>query len=395
MAVPDLATLRAVAPRSGAGGVGCVLPDAVAAVAGRPTRTLPIPGDTRAVVVLVVDGLGRRLLDDHAALAPLLAQVPGVTLDAPFPTTTATSLTTIGTGLAPGEHGLVGYSLAVPGHERRLVVLTWGWQRQDLDLDAREDVPPEGFQPAPTVLERAGDAGVTAVTVLRPEFPESGLTRAALRGGRVLTATGLEETLVTAVDAATTTAGPTVVYAHHGDLDTIGHVTGPATDQWCEELVRIDRALTRTVDTLPPDVVLVVTADHGMVHLPPEGFVELADEPALLDGVRLLTGDPRARQLHVEPGAAEDVAAAWREHAGERAHVVTRDLAIEAGWFGPRVHDRVRPLIGDVVVGTMVADAAWVHRDEDPFGGRLLGQHGALTPDEVEVPALVLTRRAT
>jgi hypothetical protein len=346
-------------------------------------------------VVLIVDGLGRRLLDDHAGLAPLLTQAPGVTLDAPFPTTTATSLTTIGTGLAPGEHGLVGYSLAVPGHARRLVVLTWGWQRQDLDLDAREDVPPEGLQPAPTVLERAGDDGVTAVTVLRPEFPDSGLTRAALRGGRVLTAVGLEETLATAVRAATATVGPTVVYAHHGDLDTIGHVTGPATDQWCEELVRIDRALDRTVAGLPTDVALVVTADHGMVHLPPEGFVELADEPGLLEGVRLLTGDPRARQLHTAPGAADDVAAAWAAHAGDRAHVVTRELAVEAGWFGRRVHERVWPLIGDVVVGTRVPDVAWVHRDEDPFGGRLLGQHGALTPDEVEVPALVLTRRTT
>jgi hypothetical protein len=395
MTTPDLAGLRAVAPRVGDGSVGCVLPEAVTAVAGSPTRALPIPEGTRAVVVLVVDGLGRRLLDEHADLAPLLTQAPGITLDAPFPTTTATSLTTIGTGLMPGEHGLVGYSLAVPGHERRLVVLTWGWQRQDLDLDARDDVPPEGLQPAPTVLERAAAAGIDAVTVLRPEFPGSGLTRAALRGGRVLTATGLEETLATAVGAATPGTDRTVLYAHHGDLDTIGHVTGPATDQWCEELARIDRALAQTLDALPADVALVVTADHGMVHLPPEGFIELAEEPALLEGVRLLTGDPRARQLHTEPGAADDVVAAWREHAGDRAHVVTRDLAIDAGWFGPRVDDRVRPLIGDVVVGTRVPDVAWVHRDEDPFGGRLLGQHGALTPAEVEVPALVLSRRTS
>jgi hypothetical protein len=393
MTAAELADLRAVAPRAGDGSVGCVLTQAVAAVDGTSPDVLPIPEGMRAVVVLVVDGLGRRLLDDHAGLAPLLATAPGVTLDAPFPTTTSTSLTTIGTGLAPGEHGIVGYSLAVPGHERRLVVLTWGWQRQDLDLDARAEVPPEGLQPAPTVLERARSSGVDAVTVLRPEFPDSGLTRAALRGGRVLTATGLDDTLATAVEAATAGSAPVVVYAHHGDLDTIGHVTGPATDQWCQELARVDGALARTTEGLPDDIAIVVTADHGMVHLPPEGFVELADEPTLLDGVRLLTGDPRARQLHTVPGAAEDVAAAWREHTGDRAHVVTRDLAIESGWFGPRVDERVRPLIGDVVIGTRVPDVAWVHRDEDPFGGRLLGQHGAPTPDEVEVPALVLTRR--
>jgi predicted AlkP superfamily pyrophosphatase or phosphodiesterase len=184
-----------------------------------------------------------------------------------------------------------------------------------------------------------------------------------------------------------------VVYAHHGDLDTIGHLWGPGTDPWCAELARIDDTLARTTDTLPDEVALVVTADHGMVHVPPDGFVELADEAWLLAGVRMLTGDARARQLHTRPGATDEVVAAWREHAADRAHVVTRDEAIEAGWFGDRVDDRVRPLIGDVIVSARAPDVAWVHRDIDPFGGRLAGQHGALTPDELEVPALVLTRR--
>jgi hypothetical protein len=395
MTSSELATLRAVAPRHGAGSVACVLPDAVAAVRDRPAAALSLPSGLRAVVVLLVDGLGRRLLATHGAHAPHLVAAPGVTLDAPFPTTTATSLTSLGTGRLPGEHGVVGYSLAVPGHDRRLVALTWSWERQDLDLDARDEVPPESLQPHPTVFDRAVTAGVDAVAVLRPEFTSSGLTRAGLRGGRVVEASGLEGTLTAARTVAVGAAGPTVVYAHHGELDAIGHLTGPATDPWCEELTRIDTALGRAAATLPGDVALVVTADHGMVAIPPDGFVELADHPELLAGVRVLTGDGRARQLHTLPGAAEEVAAAWREHAGARAHVVPRDLAIEAGWFGPQVDDRVRPTIGDVLVCARAPDVSWVHRDADPFGGRLLGQHGALTRDEVEVPALVLTRRPT
>jgi predicted AlkP superfamily pyrophosphatase or phosphodiesterase len=184
-----------------------------------------------------------------------------------------------------------------------------------------------------------------------------------------------------------------VLYAHHGDLDAIGHLAGPGTERWCDELERIDATLARLTEDLPDGVAVVVTADHGMVHVPPDGFVELADEQALLHGVRLLTGDGRARQLYTRPGATGEVAAAWRDHAGDRAHVVTRDQAIDAGWFGDRVDDRVRPLIGDVLVSARRSDVSWVHRDVDPFGGRLAGQHGALTPDEVEVPARVLTRR--
>jgi predicted AlkP superfamily pyrophosphatase or phosphodiesterase len=383
--------LHTVAPRHGAGSVASVLPLAVEAVRGAPAAGLPLPDGLRGVVVLIVDGLGRRLLDAHAHLAPFLASVPGTTLDAPFPTTTATSLTSIGTGRSPGEHGIVGYSLAVPGHPRRLVVLTWSWERQDLDIDARDDVPPVSLQPHSTLLERALATGIDATTVLRPEFAASGLTLAGLRGGRVVPATGLEATLEAAIEAAAT-PDPGVVYAHHGDLDAIGHVFGPGSDRWCSELARIDTELARTAEDLPDDVAVVVTADHGMVRIPPDGFVELADLPDLLDGVRLLAGDGRARQLYTHRGADDDVAAAWRGHAGDRAHVATRAEAIGAGWFGDHVEDRVRPLIGDVVVSARASDVSWVHREADPFGGRLVGQHGALTPEEVEVPALVVTR---
>jgi hypothetical protein len=381
-------------PRYGTADVSLLLPDAVATLTGRPRilPALPLPARVRAIVLLVVDGLGRRLLDAHADLAPTLAAAPGTTLDAPFPTTTATSLTSIGTGTPPGRHGVTGTSVAVPHDDRPLVTLTWSWVRQDLDLDARDEVVPESFQPLPTVLELAREDGLRAVTVLRPEFATSGLTRAGLRGAEVVGATGREETLTAALAAAGASGDPTVVYAHHGDLDALGHLTGPGSDPWCAELAAIDTAIAQAATDLPADVALVVTADHGMVRVPPHGYVELADQPALLDGVRVLTGDPRARQLHARPGAAADVAAAWREACAGLAQVRTRDEAIADGWFGPEVSDHVRPRIGDVVVSASDLEVAWVHRDADLFGGRLPGQHGALTPEELEVPALVVTR---
>lgn len=378
-------------PRYGSRDVGVLIDDAVAALSREVRRALPLPDGLAGVVVLVVDGLGHRQLVAHAAVAPFLTSRPGTILDAAFPTTTTTSLTSIGTGRAPGEHGIVGFSVAVPGDDRPLVLLTWSWERQDLDLDARQEIVPEEFQPLPTAFDRAREAGVRPVTVLRPEFPASGLTRAGLRGADVVEAVGLEATLAAAVEAAAA-PGPTVVYAHHGELDAIGHVVGPATDRWCDELARIDAELARTTDQLPRGVAVVVTADHGMLPIPPEGWIELTEQPALLDGVRVLTGDGRARQLHVRDGAGADVLAAWRESCGDLAHVVSREEAIGLGWFGPTVTDVVRPRIGDVVVSARAHGVAWVHRDADLFGGRLAGMHGALTPEECEVPALVLSR---
>lgn len=371
-------------------GVHRLLPAATAALRGEPQDVLPLPEGVRGVAVVVVDGLGHDLLARHAHLAPTLAGAPRVVCEAPFPTTTATSLVSIGTGLPPGRHGITGYSFAVPGDDRPLFALTWSWDVHDPAEAVTDELVPEVVQPEPTGFERARAAGVRPVTVLPGEFVASGLTRAGLRGGDVAIASGLAATLDEVV-AALAPPGATLVYAHHGDLDTIGHLVGPGTDAWCEELARIDVAVGAVAGRLPADTAMVVTADHGMVHVPDEGRVELADHPELLAGVETLTGDARARQLHTLDGARADVLAAWREHAGDRAHVITGEEAIESGWFGPRVADAARSHVGDVVVSAVDLDVAWVHRDRDLLGGRMPGMHGALTRAELEVPAAVLT----
>ena len=368
-----------------------MLPAGLAAVDGGDPSPLHLDGRPAGVIVVVIDGLGQALLDDHADLAPTLASASGPTLDATFPTTTPTNLTSLGTGLTPIEHGITGTGIAVPGHERTLISLTWRWDHQFEGPDASGEVSPEAFQPRPTVFARARARGVRATTVLRPEFATSGLTRAGLRDGTVVTASDLETTLAAAVDAAS--PGPALVYAHHGDLDAAGHLAGPGSDTWCAELARVDAALERCRQQLPSDVALVVTADHGMVRVDDAAFVDLADRPDLLEGVRLFGGDPRARQLHVVAGAVDEVAARWREHIGDAGRVVTRDEAIGAGWFGPssRLRDGVRGRIGDLLV-VATAEVAWIHRDRDPLGGRLPGQHGALTDTELSVPARTLQR---
>jgi hypothetical protein len=369
------------------------------AVTGGDPAPLYLPGHIRGVVVLVADGVGRTLLDAHPQLAPTLTAAPGPTLDACFPATTSTNLTSLATGHPPATHGITGSFLILPGQRERLSTLTWTFHRMD-GVDAREQLPPEGLQTVPTVFERAGDAGVRVTRVLREEFIGSGLTRAALRGGDTRSAQDLPGTLALAIEAAARRADapsasrdPAIVYAHHGEVDQIGHVMGPGSDAWGTALQALDDALAHAREQLPPDVAIVVTADHGMVHVPDDGFVDLLARPELLQGVRAVGGDPRAKQLMVHDGALDDVVATWTDHVGGRGAVVTRAAAVAAGWFGPSL--ALRPAaaerIGDVVV-VAADEIAWIESDRDPLGGRLPGQHGAPTDAELRIPAVTLLR---
>lgn len=344
----------------------------------RNAPDLGLPETDRTVVVLV-DGLGDRLLRRRAGHAPFLRSLlpTARTLRAGFPTTTATSMGSFGTGLPPGAHGLVGYEVRDPDTGRILNELSW------------EDGPlPEGWQPHPTVFEQAAGAGLSTARIGPSFFDGSGLTRAALRGGRFVGA----EDLAARVDAALLCAQQprSLTYLYWGEVDKIGHIHGCESWQWGEELSSTDAELRRLAESLSPGTTLHVTADHGMVDVPDEGIHDAALDPVLAAGVDRVAGEPRSPQVYAAPGAAADVAARWRERLGERALVLPREEAVARGLFGP-VRDQVVERIGDLVVlmrpGFSVVDSR-VHRPELIA---LRGVHGSLTADEIDIPLLTVT----
>lgn len=378
------------APRYGEASVADLLPSVLTGLGVPGHADVLGLGPLERVVVLVVDGLGWSDLRTHGEVAPTLAEHATRRLDAVFPATTAASLSSIATGRPPGEHGLVGYATALRGEEQPFNLLHWRVGLQAGGRDVRDEIVPERFQPDATAFERAVAGGVATSVLLSPDFVDSGLTRAALRGGRIMVVEELSGALEAAAQAATGPA-PRLVYAYHGAVDREGHHHGPGSPQWREALAATDEALAGAAGAMPPGTTVLVTADHGMVPAPASEVVELADRPALAEGVRVLAGEPRMRHVFTLPGRTDDVADRWRDALGDRARVLQRAEAIERGLFGPVVLPRVRPLIGDVLA--IARRGTLVHRDVDPRGGRLAGHHGALDRTEIEVPLIVLADR--
>jgi hypothetical protein len=334
--------------------------------------------DADRVCLLVVDGLGWELLRDHQAAAPFLSElaVAGRPLTAGFPATTATSLASLGTGRPPGQHGVLGYQVAVPGEGRLLNALRW---------DQRVD--PVAWQPGPTVFERAAKAGISAFRVAHSSLGGTGLSVATMRGAGVVPA----DTFGALVDQAATAirqSDRALVMVYHGELDATGHVFGCTSDAWRYHLGHVDKLAEQLAGALPPGTTMHVTADHGMVDVPPQDRIDADTVPGLREGVALLGGEPRARHVYAKPGAADDVLSAWREVLGHRAWVASRDEAVSDGWFGP-VDPRLAPRIGDVVAAP-AGPFAVVATSAEPRESALIGMHGSLTAADQLVPLLTL-----
>lgn len=338
-----------------------------------PPMRLP---DSHRYVVVLIDGLGwqlvRRAIQHVPYLAGLLGDAEPIT--SAVPSTTVTSLACLGTGLPPGQHGLVGYTSRVPGTSELLNALTW-----ESDLVARE------YQPRPTFFERAVEVGVSVSSVALERFQATGLTEAALRGADFVSFEHEkhEDTRIELTVEAAQRGDRSLVYAYERELDHCGHVQGSASPTWLEHLVRIDTMCERMRDELPDDVRMIITGDHGMIDVPPGHRLIVEDEPDLVVGMSALAGEGRFRQVYVDRDDPAAVAARWQDRLGETAWVLTRDEAIDAGWFGP-VDDSVRERYGHVLVA-MRADHALMTR-QFPRELSLVGMHGSLTPAEIMVP---------
>jgi hypothetical protein len=329
--------------------------------------------------LLIVDGLGWDLLRDHPAAAPFLSELArdAKPITAGFPSTTVTSLGSLCTGLPPGQHGLLGYQVAIPGENRLLNGLRW---------DSRVD--PRRWQPRPTIYERAAAAGIAAVHVAQGSFRGSGLTEATMRGADFRPADSMGA-LAAQAAAAMAEEGRTLVTVYHGDLDGTGHVFGVGSEAWYNQLAHVDKLAEQLASALPSGTHMHVTADHGMVDVGSEDRIDVDAIPELRAGLALLGGEPRARHLYARPGAAADVLVTWREMLGDRAWVLPRDEAIKEGWFGP-VDPGMADRIGDVVAAP-VGSLALVATETEPRESRLFGMHGSLTPSEQFVPALTFS----
>jgi hypothetical protein len=317
------------------------------------------------VVLLVLDGLGWNAVRDRPGDLPTIASMTGGPITTVVPSTTATALTSITTGLPPSRHGLVGYRFLVGGSV--LNVLRWEAR------DAKQ--PPDPFD----VQRHAPFLGREVPVVTRGEFRSSGFTQAHLRGvpfvGWYTIATLIEHCRRLAL------AQTPLVYAYYPGVDTVAHEFGLHDEYYTNELRFVDVLVRDLLDALPSDTVLLVTSDHGQVHLERDDWLDISD----LNGrVEVMAGDGRFRSLYAPRGGGRDLAEAARDLVGDKAWVLTRRELLDDGWIGDGATGTIPGRLGDV---TLAARAPVAFVDPAlPHERKLRSGHGSLTADEMLVP---------
>jgi hypothetical protein len=398
------------------------VPASIAAALGAPGAVPAPPLDpavlppamldgVAAVVLLVVDGLGRWQLEaaiaagDAPALGALAGRAAGgapevalASITSVVPSSTVPALTTLATGLPPADHGLIGWTVHLDELGEAAELARWGPAAGHGSYrdPARGGRDPVAFLARPTVYQRLAAAGVRSAVVCPAAFEGSGLSAMTYAGAAVVgyRATSSLPVLVDRLLAARRPGERLYVHAYWGALDTVGHHHGPDSGEHREELAALDLAVGRWLarHERRGDVLALLTADHGHVPTDPARVTRLDAEPALLADLRAPpTGERRLVYLHARPDRGPAVQAYCRERLGHAVEVVPAEEALRAGLLGPGpVSEAARRRAGDLML--LARDGHQLDYPLRPGAAPLpfAGNHGALDPREMVVPLLTL-----
>ena len=331
-------------------------------------------------LLFLIDGFGFDTFEKYAEIMPTMSRMFNHGLiHTAFPSTTATSLATLTTGVMPGAHGMLGYTVQVPRSGGRLLnALKWD-----------ERVDPENWQPVETLFQRASNAGITVTHVAAKRYENSGFTRAVFRGAHYKGANVVAD-LINETKAALQ-ATPSFVYLYVNDLDSAGHSDGVGSDKWIAALSMIDQMVSQLMKEVPTGTRFWVTSDHGMVNA--EEKVIIGQDNPLLKGVSVVAGEPRARHIYLQNDsltARVEAASLWQEYLREKALVLTREEALSINLFGTEVSadavDRMGEIIAIARGGLVLLDA-----DRADKEGAMVGHHGGDSNIESQVGLLTTT----
>ncbi len=352
-----------------AGACVCNVVPALLEASSDPVEWLPdFVHEANQVVLLVIDGMGWEQLQARRSFAPVMTAMHGRAITTVAPSTTATALTSIATGLTPGEHGVVGYRINVGGEI--LNVLRWNTPNGD----ARLTIPPGSFQKA------ASFASQHPPIVTRAEFHHGGFSGAHLEGTRFHGYRYMSTFLVEM--RRLLRANEPFIYAYYDGPDKVSHEYGLG-EHYDAEVAAVDRLVADIMDELPPGAVLVITSDHGQVHTG-DAVHELPTD--VLEHVAIQSGEARLRWLHARGGRANALLEAVDHHLGDLAWVRTRAQVIGEQWFGPHITLEGANRLGDVALAAKGVHAFLDPADSGPY--KLIGRHGSLTSAEMLVPLL-------
>ena len=325
-------------------------------------------GEYRNIVLLLFDGMSISTLQDHLPDDSFLKTHMIAQLSAVFPSTTTAATTSIITGLNPGEHGWIGWTLFFKGLNKSIDLF---WNTEQFTREAAADYPVAStYFPYTTVTDLLTQSGKAKGVVISPF---DGITIHSLDGLFLETKQQLRED------------GRHYIYAYWPEPDKQMHQFGCEHELIKQSLNRIEKGIIDLQSSLGPEDIILITADHGLIDSKPDFF----EDYPILENMLLIPPavEPRAAALYIKKEHLEAFPALFLKTFHDHYMLLSKEEALDSGLFGPGTHrEGLNDLVGNYFAVAIKEYALYQKHKHY----RLLGMHAGLTEREMYVPLIVI-----
>ncbi|MBN2122924.1 MAG: alkaline phosphatase family protein, partial [Deltaproteobacteria bacterium] len=207
---------------------------------------------------VLVDGMGLHQLE-HLPEKGFLRSSVAARLHALFPSTTATALTSLGTGVWPCVHGVPGWWTRLEEAGISAVTLPFLDRATESPLEDRGVFAQEVF-PVPSFWPELENG---ALSILPAEILDTTYSTYMCGNTPRIGYAGIADALEKARDAVLDAPEHRFTYLYLPQLDTLCHGKG-TKDQEVQDLLRaLDQRLLRLCESVAGRARIVVSADHG------------------------------------------------------------------------------------------------------------------------------------
>jgi len=334
----------------------------------------------------LIDGLSDNLfLENEPNLSFLKTSDEHKTIISGFPSTTATCLTSLATGLDPIEHGIVGSAFC--HNKQSFNPLRWCYlSQQDPSL---QQVKPNILVPKGTWGEMHKE-GIRINAFLPLAIADSEYTKNIFSDAEVHS---YEDStiLINKISQLGKASGRSFSYIYFGNLDYIGHMQGAGSKEWKDELFLLESIIKNISRVIPKKAVLMVTADHGMINIENKNMTDFSQMTDLKKETHLICGDIRARHIYLKSEYRKDInLAKWNNLLGENFNIYSRQTAIDNQMFGSHINSTFSQRLGDLIIVSKnqygLVDTSSLY---DQYQKSWIGHHGAISDDEQRIPLLI------
>ncbi len=350
-------------------------------------RIKGLVGDPEKILLILVDGLGAHFLSCPDSPS-FLSESMKMTVNTVFPSTTASALTSLATGLWPSQHGALGWWTYLKQVNGPVTTLPFtrmvdGVSLEDLGVAAESLLVAEPYL-------RTSKNEVCGL--LPSSIYSSAFSSFALGGNPVVKYSSMEEGFQSATSLLKSKESPTFMYFYIPDVDSNAHRYGIDHNFTKAAVTEVDR-LCRILrnETEGSNIRVIITADHG--HLEANQYEKIAiNEKVLEIGLiqQPVSGDARVSYIRFDRESADITHATLVDFFGDEFQLITSQEANMWQLLGPIMNDISKDRLGDLIaISKGSSIACWSKEDQLGSMLDLKSLHSGLTKREMEVPLII------